>query len=83
MEQKQSLPKVPELPPEELQELENATYFDKNELKRWYREFLEDYPSGRLTKDDFDRLIQVIPMYSCREPMTKTGTLFSGNAPLS
>ena len=43
------------LSPEELRELEDATYFDKKELQKWFREFMKDCPSGTLSKDDFVR----------------------------
>eukprot|EP00116_Pleurobrachia_bachei_P013065 sb/3473327/ len=46
------------LSPEELRELEDATYFDKKELQKWFREFMKDCPSGTLSKDDFVRIYQ-------------------------
>ena len=45
------------LSPEDLRELEDATYFDKRELQKWFREFMKDCPSGVLSKEDFIRFV--------------------------
>lgn len=44
------------IPPSELQDLAKRTYFDVDELKRWYLAFSRDCPTGRLTKDQFTEL---------------------------
>jgi len=41
------------LSPQELQELQNETKFDKRELQQWHKGFLKDCPSGRLSKPAF------------------------------
>lgn len=41
---------------EELQELKKATRFDRKELQQWYKGFLKDCPSGRLSKEDFQKI---------------------------
>ena len=44
------------IPPTELQDLARRTYFDVDELKKWYIAFSRDCPTGRLTKDQFIEL---------------------------
>ncbi|OZJ06260.1 Calcium-binding protein NCS-1 [Bifiguratus adelaidae] len=44
------------LSPEQLQELQRCTYFDKKELQQWYRGFLKDCPSGHLDKTEFQKI---------------------------
>ncbi|CAP27965.2 Protein CBR-NCS-3 [Caenorhabditis briggsae] len=41
------------LTPEELQTLESATYFSRKELKKWYKDFVRDCPSGELKMEEF------------------------------
>ncbi|KPI34807.1 Calcium-binding protein NCS-1 [Cyphellophora attinorum] len=40
----------------QLEELQQATKFDKRELQAWYKGFLKDCPSGRLTKAEFQKI---------------------------
>jgi len=44
------------LSPEQLQELQKTTYFDKKELQQWYKGFIKDCPSGQLDKSEFNRI---------------------------
>ena len=44
------------IPPSELQDLARRTYFDVDELKKWYIAFSRDCPTGRLTKEQFIEL---------------------------
>ena len=44
------------LPPEELSELLEITKFTKNDLKRWYKKFIKDYPEGRIDVEQFYQL---------------------------
>ncbi|CAL2052783.1 unnamed protein product [Caenorhabditis brenneri] len=41
------------LTPEELQQLETVTYFSRKELKKWYKDFVRDCPSGELKMEEF------------------------------
>lgn len=43
---------------EEIRELQKATYFDKKELQKWYKDFMKDCPSGQLRQDEFERIYQ-------------------------
>ncbi|EMC95645.1 hypothetical protein BAUCODRAFT_34402 [Baudoinia panamericana UAMH 10762] len=44
------------LSPQELQDLQKATHFDKKELQQWYKGFHNDCPSGLLTKAEFQKV---------------------------
>ncbi|MCJ1444285.1 MAG: Neuronal calcium sensor 1 [Stictis urceolatum] len=44
------------LSPAELAQLQRDTKFDKRELQQWYKGFLKDCPSGRLSKTDFQKI---------------------------
>ena len=44
------------LPEEDLIELVNHTSFKKEDVKRWYRKFMKDYPDGQLNKEQFNKL---------------------------
>ena len=41
------------IPQEDLQDLIETTKFKQTELKRWYRKFRRDYPSGKMDKENF------------------------------
>ncbi|XP_063933095.1 uncharacterized protein LOC135144896 [Zophobas morio] len=41
---------------EKIDDLVTKTYFDRKELKLWYKGFYKECPSGRLTKDEFDKI---------------------------
>lgn len=41
---------------DELAELQKSTHFDKKELQQWYKGFIKDCPSGKLTKDEFQKI---------------------------
>jgi len=43
---------------DEIRELQKATYFDKKELQKWYRDFMKDCPSGQLHQEEFERIYQ-------------------------
>lgn len=42
----------------ELNELVACTYFDKRELRQWYKDFMKDCPSGVLKKEEFQTIYQ-------------------------
>ena len=42
----------------ELKTLKETTRFDKRELRKWYRDFMKDCPSGLLHQDEFERIYQ-------------------------
>ncbi|KAE9549670.1 hypothetical protein FO519_007112 [Halicephalobus sp. NKZ332] len=44
------------LNPQELEELENCTYFSRKELRKWYKDFVRDCPSGELKLDEFQSI---------------------------
>ncbi|XP_057317126.1 neuronal calcium sensor 1-like isoform X2 [Hydractinia symbiolongicarpus] len=39
-----------------LQSLKNTTHFSEKELQLWYKGFIKDCPSGKLSKDEFHRI---------------------------
>lgn len=41
---------------QELQDLQEATKFEKKELQQWYKSFSKDCPSGMLTKEEFQKI---------------------------
>uniref|UniRef100_F1L8J7 Neuronal calcium sensor 1 n=1 Tax=Ascaris suum TaxID=6253 RepID=F1L8J7_ASCSU len=44
------------LSPEDLRDLEAKTYFSRKELKKWYKDFVRDCPSGELKMDEFQSI---------------------------
>jgi len=46
------------LPERELKHLKETTYFDRRELRKWFRDFMKDCPSGMLHQDEFERIYQ-------------------------
>lgn len=44
------------LPAEDLDELEAKTYFSRKELRKWYKDFVRDCPSGELKLDEFQNI---------------------------
>lgn len=44
------------LSPTDLNDLVKETYFDKSELRQWYKGFLNDCPSGVLDQDEFAKI---------------------------
>ncbi|KAI6173146.1 hypothetical protein M3Y98_01050800 [Aphelenchoides besseyi] len=44
------------LTPEELDELETRTYFTRKELRKWYKDFIRDCPSGELKLEEFQNI---------------------------
>ncbi|PAV78538.1 hypothetical protein WR25_09568 [Diploscapter pachys] len=44
------------LTPEEIKELEEKTYFTRKELKKWYKDFIRDCPSGELKMEEFQNI---------------------------
>jgi len=44
------------LKPEELAELRQCTSFTDQEINDWYRGFIKDCPSGKLTHEEFKRI---------------------------
>ena len=45
------------MPLEDLRELIRTTKFKQMELRRWYSKFCRDYPSGKMDKQDFYKLL--------------------------
>ncbi|KHN88351.1 Neuronal calcium sensor 1 [Toxocara canis] len=41
---------------EDLNDLEEKTYFSRKELKKWYKDFVKDCPSGELKMDEFQNI---------------------------
>ncbi|GMR31871.1 hypothetical protein PMAYCL1PPCAC_02066, partial [Pristionchus mayeri] len=41
---------------EEMDELEAKTYFSRKELKKWYKDFVRDCPTGELRMDEFQNI---------------------------
>lgn len=48
--------KVSKLSKDDLVQLKRITYFDRRELQQWYKGFLRDCPSGKLTKTEFIKI---------------------------
>uniref|UniRef100_A0A1I8BKP2 EF-hand domain-containing protein n=1 Tax=Meloidogyne hapla TaxID=6305 RepID=A0A1I8BKP2_MELHA len=44
------------LTPEELSDLEQKTYFTRKELRKWYKDFVRDCPTGELKLDEFQNI---------------------------
>ncbi|KAI1698179.1 EF-hand domain pair domain-containing protein [Ditylenchus destructor] len=44
------------LPAEDLDELETKTYFTRKELRKWYKDFVRDCPSGELKLEEFQNI---------------------------
>uniref|UniRef100_A0A183C0Z8 Neuronal calcium sensor 1 n=1 Tax=Globodera pallida TaxID=36090 RepID=A0A183C0Z8_GLOPA len=44
------------LNPDELADLEQKTYFSRKELRKWYKDFVRDCPSGELRLDEFQNI---------------------------
>ncbi|XP_013402075.1 neuronal calcium sensor 1-like [Lingula anatina] len=42
----------------EVKDLMSCTYFDKKEIRQWYRDFMKDCPSGVLRKEEFQTIYQ-------------------------
>lgn len=49
---------VSKLSKEDIKSLRNATYFDKRELPQWYKGFLRDCPSGKLSEEEFIKIFK-------------------------
>ncbi|KAJ1975496.1 Calcium-binding protein NCS-1 [Dimargaris cristalligena] len=41
---------------EELRDLREMTYFEKSELKQWYKGFIKDFPNGTLGPNEFRKI---------------------------
>ena len=48
------------LPEDDLSELLEQTHFKKEDVKRWYKKFMKDYPSGQLNKEQFHEIYSTI-----------------------
>uniref|UniRef100_A0A915PQG3 EF-hand domain-containing protein n=1 Tax=Setaria digitata TaxID=48799 RepID=A0A915PQG3_9BILA len=51
--QKKACKKIPK---EDLLDLESKTYFSKKELRKWYKDFMKDYPTGELRMEEFQSI---------------------------
>ncbi|KRZ96035.1 Neuronal calcium sensor 1 [Trichinella sp. T8] len=40
----------------DIKDLEKSTYFNRKELRKWYKDFIKDCPSGRLKKEEFQAI---------------------------
>jgi Ca2+-binding EF-hand superfamily protein len=49
---------VSKLSRDEIKSLRDATYFDKRELPQWYKGFLRDCPSGKLSEEEFMKIFK-------------------------
>eukprot|EP00042_Codosiga_hollandica_P016095 m.40039 g.40039 ORF g.40039 m.40039 type:complete len:190 (+) comp45769_c0_seq1:104-673(+) len=49
-------PRSSKLSPQQLEDLQRVTLFDRKELQDWYKGFVADCPSGRLSKVEFARI---------------------------
>ncbi|KAL6940659.1 Neuronal calcium sensor 1 [Hanseniaspora vineae] len=41
---------------DDIESLKNQTYFDKREIKQWYKGFMRDCPNGNLNKEEFIKI---------------------------
>lgn len=41
---------------EELEDLQKATQFNAKQLRKWYKDFIDDCPSGYMTKEEFKQI---------------------------
>lgn len=48
--------KSSKLKPKDMADLREQTEFTEEELKEWYKDFLNDYPNGALAIDDFKKI---------------------------
>lgn len=64
------------LSPQQLEELQQATKFDKRELQAWYKGFLKDCPSGKLTKAEFQKIYRQFFPYG--DPTSFADYVFNG-----
>ncbi len=44
------------LPEDEAEELTAITNFKKEDLRRWYKKFMKDFPDGKLGKEKFSEI---------------------------
>merc|ERR1712183_732399 len=47
---------VHSIPKEEITGLLDATHFNKIELKRWYQQFMKDFPDGKMNEEQFFKI---------------------------
>ncbi|CCE63263.1 hypothetical protein TPHA_0E01700 [Tetrapisispora phaffii CBS 4417] len=45
--------KASKLTKDDIASLKQSTYFDRREIQQWHKGFLRDFPSGKLTREDF------------------------------
>jgi Ca2+-binding EF-hand superfamily protein len=64
------------LSPAQLEELQQATKFDKRELQAWYKGFLKDCPSGKLSKAEFQKIYRQFFPYG--DPTSFADYVFNG-----
>ena len=67
------------IPEDQLQELIETTKFKRLELKRWYRKFRHDYPTGKMDKQNFYDLFGKISNASQRSAADHIFRLFDHN----
>ncbi|XP_049516740.1 frequenin-1-like isoform X2 [Dermacentor silvarum] len=60
---------------DEIRELEESTYFDAKQLRKWHQEFLKDCPSGFMTKSEFRKIYG--QFFPCGDPTKFVDYIFN------
>lgn len=60
---------------DEIRELEESTYFDAKQLRKWHQEFLRDCPSGFMTKSEFRKIYG--QFFPCGDPTKFVDYIFN------
>lgn len=60
---------------DEIKELEDSTYFDAKQLRKWHQEFLRDCPSGFMTKEEFRKIYG--QFFPCGDPTKFVDYIFN------
>ncbi|KAL3989788.1 Neuronal calcium sensor 1 [Acanthocheilonema viteae] len=68
------------IPKKDLLELESKTYFTKKELRKWYKDFIKDYPDGKLKVEEFQSIYkQFFPNGDPKKFATFVFSVFDSN----